>query len=95
MAVHIDPDRPDCWRREPYYSQLKKWARKSAEKRLQVVVYIRNRAIVILPDKDVDLGTVENDELIITQPHRNRRGQIVLNAEKIKKDDPRAAKLKN
>jgi hypothetical protein len=38
----------DAWRREPYYSQLKLCARPVIE----IVIYIRNRAIVILPDKD-------------------------------------------
>jgi hypothetical protein len=56
LAVHVDPNYPGAWRREPYYGQLKRWARAAADARRQVVVFIRRRVIVILPDKDVDLG---------------------------------------
>jgi hypothetical protein len=93
IAAHVDPDRPGSWRREPYYSQLKEWSRLGARNRRQVVVYVRNRVFVILPDKEVDLGTLANDELIVTQEFTNQRGEKTLHAVKMKKDDPRAAKL--
>jgi uncharacterized cysteine cluster protein YcgN (CxxCxxCC family) len=58
LAVRVVPEYPDAWRREPYYSQLKQWSRTAVEARQQVVVYIRRRVIVILPDKEVDFGDV-------------------------------------
>jgi hypothetical protein len=27
LAAYVDPGRPDAWKAEPYYSQLKEWAR--------------------------------------------------------------------
>jgi hypothetical protein len=59
LCVRVDPGHADAWRREPYYSQLKECSRRIAEAQKQVVVYIRKKAIVILPDKDVDLGDLE------------------------------------
>ena len=59
IAVRVDPGHPDAWRREPYYSQLKRWSRAAVESRRQVIVYVKRRVIVILPDKDVDFGDVE------------------------------------
>jgi hypothetical protein len=56
-AVHVDPGSPTAWRREPYYSQLKAWARVRADRGTQIVVYIKSKAIAILPNKEVDLGT--------------------------------------
>ncbi len=56
LAVHVDPNYPGAWHREPYYGQLKRWAWAAVEARRQVVVFIKRRVIVILPDKDVDLG---------------------------------------
>ena len=26
LSVHVDPARPNAWREEPYYSQIKRWA---------------------------------------------------------------------
>src|SRR5712691_7849777 len=56
LAIRVVPEYPDAWRREPYYSQIKRWSRAAVDARQQVVVYIRRRVIVILPDKDVDFG---------------------------------------
>jgi hypothetical protein len=52
----VDPQRPDAWRREPYYSKFKEMARRSAASRLVVMVFIGVRAWAIYPDRDVDLG---------------------------------------
>ena len=59
VAVRVDAGHPNAWRREPYYSQLKRWSRAAVESRGQVVVYVKRRVIVILPDKDVDFGDVD------------------------------------
>jgi hypothetical protein len=59
LSIRVMPEHPDAWRREPYYSQIKRWSLPAVEARQQVVVYIRRRVIVILPDKDVDFGDVE------------------------------------
>jgi hypothetical protein len=47
---------------------------------------------VILPDKDVDLGVVGNDEVIVTR-ERNLPIGLELAPMKIKRDDPRVGKL--
>ena len=28
IVIYVDPDHPDAWRSEPYYSDLKTWAQK-------------------------------------------------------------------
>ena len=92
LIAHVDPSRPNAWKAEPYYGQLKRWARMAVPKRNQVVVCIGRRAIVILPDKDVDLGIVGDDEVIVTR-ERNLPIGLELAPMKIKRDDPRAGKL--
>lgn len=54
----------------------------------QLVVMIGNRAIVILPDEDVDLGPISDDERIISAEVRTPFGPK-LHAMKLKADDPR------
>jgi len=68
IALHVDPARPQAWRQEPYYSQLKTWAAHAPEASRQVVVYIKDRAIVLLPGKEVDLGVMARGDQIVVSP---------------------------
>jgi hypothetical protein len=68
IVVHVDPGFPTAWRQEPYYSQLKDWARAAVDAGGQVVAYIRDRVIVILPNKEIDLGTFEpGDHIMVAE----------------------------
>jgi hypothetical protein len=51
LVVHVDPDRPDAWREEPFHSQLLQWARTAADKHWQVIVWQGNRKIIVAPHK--------------------------------------------
>jgi hypothetical protein len=64
LSIHVDPARPDAWRRQPYYNVLKNWVRRSIAQRQQIVVVIGQRQIVLLPDRDVDLGVLAPEEII-------------------------------
>lgn len=91
IAIHVDPSTPNVWRSEPFYSDIKEWARFGARDNVQVVVCILNRAIVIFPDHDVDLGPVSEDERIISGITVSLDGQEKFEAYKLKADDPRLA----
>lgn len=94
IAIHVDPTRPTAWRVEPYYSTIKGWAYCAAPDMVQVVVCIGNRAIVILPEEDVDLGPIAPDERIITGEIRDGGG-MRLRAMKLKSNDPMIAGMKD
>jgi hypothetical protein len=66
-AVHVDPGAPTVWRQEPFFRQLKELAVEAARNQQQVVVYIRDRTIVILPDKEVDLGIMQRGDHIMVR----------------------------
>jgi hypothetical protein len=91
VAVHVDPGRPNAWRQEPFYSELKEWSVMASHQMHQVVVCIGSRAIVVLPDRDVDLGVVAEDERIMTAERLLPSGLRRLEALKLKADDPRIA----
>ena len=93
IAIHVDPGRPNAWRDEPFYSEIKEWSRHAAEGMMQVVVCIGNRAIVILPEEDVDLGEITDDERIISGEVLEN-GLFRLRAMKLRADDPRLAGMK-
>jgi hypothetical protein len=65
IAVHVDPGFPSRWREKPFYSQLKRWAEIGVDNGMQVVVYLKDRATVVLPNKDVDLGIIARDDIIM------------------------------
>lgn len=56
----------------------------------QVVVKIGKRVIVILPDRDVDVGPVGDDEMVVTKELKGPMG-VTRDAFKIRRDDPRMA----
>jgi hypothetical protein len=76
LAVHIGVEHADVWRREPYYRQLKMWAREAIENRQQVVIYIKRRVIVILPDRDVDFGDIDPRDHIAVGYRDTPQGRV-------------------
>jgi Fe-S-cluster containining protein len=95
LAVNVDPARPGAWRRKPYYAQLKDWSWAAAAhpRRIgQVLVSVGKQTFVILPDRDVDVGAVEEDEIVVTEGLPGAGG-MTFNAFKMKKDDPRAGPI--
>jgi Fe-S-cluster containining protein len=89
MNVVVDSNRPDAWRKEPFYGRFKQWARAGAGGGARILVLIGRRVLVIFPDGDVDLGVLNEDERVVTvfdeTPVGNR-----LEVLKLHKDDPRA-----
>jgi hypothetical protein len=67
LTACADPGYPSAWRRSPYYEQLRRWAAEGLQKfpDLHIVnAMIGSRCIVILPDRDVDIGVLAADEMI-------------------------------
>jgi hypothetical protein len=61
FAVHVDTSQPDAWRRAPYHALLREYATRLTPRGSQVVVYIGDRCIAVLPDRDVDLGICKGE----------------------------------
>lgn len=53
-SILVDTDRPDAWRKEPYFSTLQRWSRE-----IQVLVSINRQMYQIHPDRVEDLGLRE------------------------------------
>jgi len=71
ITAFVDPGFPGAWRASPYYETLKRWADEGARAvdgpRI-VAVRIGARAIVVLPDREVDMGVVGPDDAIRLRP---------------------------
>lgn len=87
LAIHVDKDRPDAWRKEPYLSDIRELGEGAALNDQQVLVCIGRRVIAILPGREVDLGLIDPDERIVT----GMTADGVWQAFKAHKDDPRIA----
>ena len=56
LTVHVDPAVSRPWRAEPYYSVLKRLSAQGLTRNIIVLVMEKRRSIVLLPDREVDLG---------------------------------------
>jgi hypothetical protein len=65
LQVSVDPNFPNAWMKEPYYSELKRWAKDGAERGHFVFVRIGARLVVLLPDGERDVGQVGPDDDVV------------------------------
>jgi hypothetical protein len=76
LTAFVDPGFPGAWRNAPYFETLKRWAlegTRAAPTRL-VMVRTGTRGIVILPDREIDIGTVTENTAI--QIHAEPGGRL-------------------
>jgi hypothetical protein len=68
LTVQVDPDVPDTWRSAPYYEQIKRWAAKAAQQVTGPVYFvlleIRHRKFLVLPDREIDLGDFDEGDSV-------------------------------
>jgi hypothetical protein len=80
LTVLVDPGYPSAWRRSPYYENLKHWAEIGASRSPDlhfVDVMIGTRCIVILPDRDVEIGPLGPDEMIQVECRMTATGAVI------------------
>lgn len=85
IAVHVDPSTPNIWKSQPFYSDLKEWAIQAALHDQQLIVSVARKMVALLPDCEVDLGYVAEDEVVLT----GRFADGSYGARTLKADDPK------
>lgn len=88
IVIHVDSGRIDAWRREPYYSEIKQWALRASQNQGQVIVWQGMDAVAVLPDREINLGRVRSDQLIITSEKHTLTG-IKMDVMVMERNDPR------
>jgi hypothetical protein len=74
LFILTDPRFPHAWRKEPYYSQIRSWSYRSASPFKMVVVHVNERALVVFPEAEVDLGPYRGNTAIVTG-YRSKDGR--------------------
>ena len=93
LTAHVDPGHPSAWRASPYYQNLKIWAAQAAQKSPEmdlVDVMIGEHLIVVLPDRDVEVGVVAADELVTLEKKMTAAGEVI-NVYKTKRETAQIA----
>ena len=72
LDITVDPDYPHNWRKPEFYEQIKSWARQAAQQASGpiyfVLVQTGKRKIVMLPDREIDLGQLsDTDQFEVTR----------------------------
>lgn len=87
LTIFVDPDRADAWRKEPFISDLKRWAQAAAKNNGRVVVSQGASVIAVTPDGETKLGMVEDGQIIIGRRKRGPGGVEVAPIV-VDRDDP-------
>lgn len=85
MNVQVDPGQAGAWKRAPYHDQLRRWAAASLPLRRYVLVHVNALTTVVLPDRDVPLGTFAPGDRLVA---RERMGPAGLTADVEKTSQP-------
>jgi hypothetical protein len=65
LTVMLDPGMPLAWKREPYYSVLKKFSEVFFRINNKLLVNLKGHITVVLPDRDVPIGVIMPGEEIV------------------------------
>jgi hypothetical protein len=93
LGVFVDPAKPDAWRAAPYHSDLRMWARAAAPTRGQVIIFVGDDRIAILPDRDKRLGPAEPGQVLVGMEYETPTG-VIYDVIAMDRDDPRLPQSK-
>lgn len=76
VLIYTDPDYPDAWRQEPYYSRIKTWA--ATTDKGYVLIWEENRMLALLNTDEFDLGNPRADQAIVRHEQSGPAGKKVV-----------------
>jgi hypothetical protein len=85
LTAFVDSTAPTAWRKAPYYDALKRWAVEGTRSNPARIVMVRigARGIVILPDREIEVGNIEPGESITL----DGRPDGTISVRKFKRDE--------
>jgi len=64
ILIHVDPGYPDAWRQEPYHSRIRQRAAQALRNGGYVLVLIKGKLTMILPQGEIFIGNIAKGERI-------------------------------
>jgi hypothetical protein len=78
VMAQVDQGAPSAWRRQPYYDQLRLWAKRNLHLGMYVLVCINLDATLILPDQDIPLGPLmETDRIAVRKAGNSYEATVI------------------
>jgi hypothetical protein len=93
ITIFVDSTRLDAWRREPFFTQIRRWAADINARHGQCIVRQGSDTIVVLPHGAKNLGPVPDGHAIVVVRAPGPAG-TVWDALAVPPDDPRLAEAK-
>jgi hypothetical protein len=84
LEIRCDPGFSDAWRKEPFRSQIYKWAEAGELRDVTVLVIAGEKMTLVTRSREFNLGIVRSDERIV----RELDGTRVVNVTVVKASDP-------
>ena len=81
ILIFVDPSRPDSWRKEPYFGNIKHWS-----SQVPVHVKINSTTYVVFPDHVDDVGEVTEDHLIAVIDEGGRKRAVRIHKSEVPAD---------
>jgi hypothetical protein len=92
VVISVDPARADAWRKQPFYRQIKNLAMQALRDQGHVLVWAGADAFVVLPDRDVALGRIDKEAIVVVTQNRTPAG-VSYDAAAYAPDDPKLRAL--
>ncbi|GJE76361.1 CxxCxxCC domain-containing protein [Methylorubrum suomiense] len=83
MNVQVDPGQANSWKRAPYHDQLRRWAAASLPLQRYVLVHTGAVTTVVLPDRDVPLGSFGPGDRLVARERMTPTG-LTADVEKVR-----------
>ena len=78
VLVQVDHSAPSAWRRQPYYDQLRIWAKQNLHLGIYVLVCINLDVTLVLPDQDIPLGPLmETDRIAVRKVGNSYEAKVI------------------
>jgi hypothetical protein len=76
LGVHVDPDRPGAWRREPYLGALRRLAGMRLQRGAFIFILEKGVTTVLLPQQEIEVGLVGPDDRILLRERPSPAGPL-------------------
>ncbi len=76
IHVQVDPGFPQAWRREPYLSDMKRWAEQLLPNARHLIIFVNSKAILMMPSGPTEIGSMSPDTGFFVRERYTASGKV-------------------